>query len=519
MAGTVCFATGAATGVAARVAERAEFALLDDYRGSLFNMKSLITSLLAWGALACLPVYAQYKPLPGEGPSADAALTPQLLKQLEVSVPMTPQMRAVRNALAHQSIHSLTVNPDVENDTDALFTHVIKDPGSITDQKDSGRCWLFAGLNVFRPEVIDKYNMKDFVLSQAYDQFYEDLETANLSLELAISLRNEPIHSRTMDTLLQNFTNDGGNWNYVRALILKYGVVPESVMPDAYAASNTDEMDALLAARLRKAVAQIREASTNGADIAKLRDVKLAALADVYKILEVCLGKPPTSFQWRYETKDDDVRSLETYTPQSFRKKFLGDLDDYVSFANYPGQPMHARLQWAWDRNMADQPDFDAVNIEMNEMSAMVLKSVLADRPVWFAANSSAEGDKDKGLWLQDIEDKSDLFGVDFSMSKADTLAFDDGAPDHAMVITGVDVRHKVPVKWKVENSWGTDKGDGGWFIIDSQWFDRHVYQVIIQRKFVPPDLLALTKQKAILLPPWDPFADGAKARSTKPAR
>ncbi|HUA64680.1 MAG TPA: C1 family peptidase [Alphaproteobacteria bacterium] len=476
-------------------------------------MKSLVTSVLASAALAAVPVHAQYQPLPGEAPSSAAALTPQMLEQLEESVPMTPQVHAVRNALAHNSIQSLAINLDVENGTDRLFTHVIKDTGSIANQENSGRCWLFAGLNALRPEVIAKHKMNDFMLSQAYEQFYEELEAANRSLELGISLRDEPIHSRRLDTFLQNLISDGGNWNYVRALIEKYGAVPETVMPDDYSASHTGEMDHLLAARLHKAVAQIREASKNGARMAELREIKLAALQDIYKILELCLGKPPGAFQWRYETANGIVTRLETYTPQSFREKFLGDLDDFVSFANYPGQPMHARLQWAWERNMADQPDLDAVNIEMKEMTDMVLKSVLADQPVWFAANSSAEGDMKKGLWLQDIEDKSDLFGIDFSMNKADALAYDDDAPDHAMVITGVDVRDGVPVKWKVENSWGTKKGDEGSFIIDSKWFYRHVYQVIIDRRFVPPNLLTLARQKPILLPPWDPFTDWLKDR------
>jgi len=184
-----------------------------------------------------------------------------------------------------------------------------------------------------------------------------------------------------------------------------------------------------------------------------------------------------------------------------------------VSFANYPGQPMHAHLEWAWERNLADQPNLEAVNIEMKEMADMALKSVLADQPVWFAADSSAEGDKKKGLWLQDIQDKSDLFGIDFSMSKAEALAYDNASPDHAMVITGVDVRRGNPVKWKIENSWGKKAGDDGWFIIDSNWFDKHVFQVIIDRRFVPPSLLALTEQKTILLPPWDPFTDWATGK------
>ena len=463
--------------------------------------------MLATGA-----VHAQYEPLPGEGPSAAGALTPQMLKALADSAPMTPQLRAVRDALADNSIHSLTINPDVENGVDTLFTKEIAEPGSIADQKRSGRCWLFAGLNALRPGVIAKEKMKDFMLSQAYEQFYEELEAANRSLELAISLRQEPIHSRRLDTFLHNLISDGGNWNYVRALIQKYGAVPESVMPDDYAASHTDEMAALLATRLHKAVVEIRQPSHAGASVDELRGLKMAALQDVYKILELCLGKPPETFAWRYETKDDKVSPLETYTPQSFRRKFLDeDLNRYVSFANYPGQPMHAHLEWAWERNMADQPDFEAVNIEMKEMVDMTLQSVLMDQPVWFAANSLAEGDKKKGLWLQNIEDKSDLFGIDFSMSKADTLAYDSGSPDHAMVITGVDLRDGKPIKWKVENSWGKKSGDKGWFIIDQQWFDKHVFQVIIDRRFVPPSLLALTGQKPVLLPPWDPFTDWAK--------
>jgi bleomycin hydrolase len=200
---------------------------------------------------------------------------------------------------------------------------------------------------------------------------------------------------------------------------------------------------------------------------------------------------------------------LEFYTPKSFCKKFLAeDLDRYVSFVNYPGQPMNARLEWSWERNLADQPDMDAVNIEMKPMMEMVRKSVLADQAVWFAADSSAEGDGKKGLWLANIEDQSDLFGIDFSMNKADTLAFANGTPDHAMVITGVDIRNDQIVKWKVENSWGKDAGDDGWFIIDNKWADQHLYEVIVDRRFVPPALLALSKQKPVLLPPWDPFAD-----------
>ena len=356
---------------------------------------------------------------------------------------------------------------------------------------------------------IAKEKMKDFALSQADEEFYEKLEAANRSLELAIGLRKENVHSRRLDTFLLKLIADGGNWNYVRALVGKYGAVPASVMPDDYAAAHTDELVGLLSARLRKAVLEVRQPKFDSAEAADLQEWKMATLKDVYKILVLCLGQPPTSFEWRYENKDGKITPLEKYTPQSFYKKFLDpDLDRYVSLANYPGQPMNTHLEWAWERILADQPNFEAVNISADEMAEMAAKSILADQPVWFAANSGAEGDKKKGLWLQDIEDQQDLFGIDFSMSKADTLAYDNGKPDHAMVITGVDIRDGKPVKWKVENSWGEKAGDKGWFTIDSRWFSRHVFQVIIDRKFVPEKILAVSKQKTILLPPWDPFTD-----------
>jgi len=470
--------------------------------------KSLRFLLLAL-ALAAIPVCAQYVPAEGDSPSAGGAITPLMLKSLEDAVPMTPQLRAIRDALAHNSVHSLAINPDVENRTDKLFNHEIKDPGSIANQDKSGRCWLFAGLNMLRPGIIAKDKMKDFMLSQAYEQFYEKLEAANRSLDLAVSLRPEPIHSRRMDTFLQHLISDGGNWNYVRALIQKYGAVPESVMPDDYAASHTDEMVGLMSARLRKAVIELRQTRFDGAAEPALNEWKMSALRDVYKILVLCLGQPPESFQWRYEDKDGKVTAMETYSPQSFRRKFLDtDLSRYVSFVNYPGQPMHAHLEWAWERDMADQPNLEAINISMDEMVEMTVKSILADQPVWFGANAGAEGDRKKGLWLDGLEDKNDLFGIDFSMNKSDTLAYDNGTPDHAMVITGVDVENDKPVKWKVENSWGKDSGDNGWFSIDGRWFDKHVYQVIVDRRFVPPNLLALARQKPILLPPWDPFTD-----------
>lgn len=458
-------------------------------------------------ALAALPSFAQYQPGPGEEPTPSAGLSAQAIQEIQSSLTLTPALRATQNALADHKISDLVINHEKAIANDGLFTHVIKNPGSITDQEHSGRCWLFAGLNILRPQVMNKFNMKDFTLSQAYEDFWDKVERANRALELSVALSKEPLDSRKNMHLLKQPMDDGGDWNYVLALIDKYGVVPQSVMPDTFSAAHTDQMNTLLSAEVRKGVLALRQASNEGAPEARLRQIKMQTLAHVYKILVLCMGQPPQSFQWRYTGKDDKVSPLKTYTPQSFYKEFVGsDLHDYERFVNYPGKPMHARLQWAWDRDMADQPDLTAVNVTEEELAGMAKASVLADQPVWFASNAGVQGDRKAGLWAEGVEDYQDLFGLDFSLDKKDALATCDGAPDHAMVFVGVDIQDGVPDKWKVENSWGKKAGEDGFFSIDKGWFDKHVYEVIVDKRFVPSELQKLVDQKPFILPPWDPF-------------
>ncbi|MGA9753213.1 MAG: C1 family peptidase [Acidobacteriota bacterium] len=458
-------------------------------------------------ALAALPVLAQYKPGPGEEPTPAAGLSAKDIQQIQSSLTMTPSLQAAQNALADHAISDLVIDHKKAIAKDDLFTHVIKNPGSITNQERSGRCWLFAGLNILRPEVMNKFNMKDFTLSQAYEDFWDKVERANRALDLAVALSNEPLDSRKNMHLLKSPMDDGGDWNYVLALIDKYGVVPQNVMPDTYSASHTGQMNKLLGTEVRKGVLALRAASREGASAEKMQQIKMKTLDHVYKILVLCMGEPPQSFQWRYTGKDGKVSPLRTYTPQSFYKEFVGnDLHNYERFVNYPGKPMHQRLQWAWDRDMADQPDLTAVNVTSEELTEMAKASVLADQPVWFASDAGAQGDRKAGLWAEGVEDYDALFGLSLSMDKKDYLETGAGAPDHAMVFVGVDIQNGVPDKWKVENSWGKKAGDEGFFTIDKGWFDRNVYEIIVNKRFVPPELQKLTDQKPYILPPWDPF-------------
>lgn len=469
-------------------------------------MRRLALAALILAALA-LPALGQYTPGPGEDPDPAKALTPQAIEALRASFPRDASARAVQNALAENEIHALVTDREKTLADDTLFTKVIK-TGKITAQDQTGRCWLFAGLNALRPGVIKKHNLGDFEFSQAYGQFYDKLERANRTLELAIALRDEPLDSRKMAHLLSKPIEDGGDWNYVIFLLERHGAVPKSVMPDTFSAGHTDQMNRLLSTRMRKGILAIRKAAASGAPAEAFQAEKVATLKDIYRILALCLGEPPQSFSWRYEDKDKKVSPPKSYTPQAFYRDFVGvSLRDWVPFINYPGKPERAMLRFAWNRDSADGADMLALNLSTADMKKMALDSVMADEPVWFCCNSSVQRNSKTGLWDPGVQDYGALFGVDFSITKADQLAFLDGAPNHCMVFAGVNLTDGKPDKWKVENSWGDKRGREGWWTITDPWFDAHVYEVLIHKKFVPKELLDLQGQEPLIMPPWDPFS------------
>lgn len=467
-------------------------------------MKFRVCFVATLAIAASLLMFAQYTPLPGEEPFQAGALTPEIVESLRDSFVMTPQFKAIQNSLAENEISELATDRKKAISDDTLFTKVLK-TAKITNQEQTGRCWLFAGLNVMRPEVLKKYNLDDFELSEAYSQFWDKLERANRTLELAIALKDEPADSRKNALLLQKPIEDGGDWNYVRRLVSRYGVVPKNIMPDTQQAGHTGQMNKLLSTVMRKGIKSAREAKTPET----VASAKLNTLQEIYKILVLCLGEPPRSFEWRYEDKDKKVSPLKSYTPESFYREFMGSsFDNYVSFINYPGKPENAVLRFAWNRDSADGPDMRALNVSTARMQKMALASLMDDQAVWFCCNSSVQRDTKKGLWEMGLQDYSSLFGVDFSMSKEDQLRYYDGAPNHCMVLTGVDVQNGEIIKWKVENSWGDKRGREGWWTITRSWFDANAFEVLINKKYCPPELLKSAEQEPIVMPPWDPFSN-----------
>ena len=432
-------------------------------------------------------------------------LTDETIDKIRSSFKMDSHTRAMYNAITNSDISGLALNRNVLRQHNEIFSHKIEAKG-ITNQKKSGRCWLFAGLNVMRPAVIEKNNLKSFEFSQNYLAFWDKLEKANNFLERIIEFRDRDILDRQMEFLLRKPIPDGGYWENVVNLVEKYGVVPKEIMPETNSSGNTGLMNALISRKLRADAVKLRQMHEDDKPVRKLRAKKAKMLAEVYKMLVMNLGEPPKEFQWRFEDANSVVSDLRTYTPQSFYDVFVGvDLRQYVDIFNDPSKPYDKHYQIALTRNLYDGDDAHFANVQMQTLKAIAVKALLADEPLWFSCDVGKDQSREHGIMAMELFDYDSIYGTKMAMTKAQRSLFRESVPNHAMVLIGVDMQNEKPVKWLVENSWGEDKGSKGrWTLYDS-WFDTNVYSIIVKKEYVPKEVLKIFEQPAIKRPVWDP--------------
>ena len=439
-----------------------------------------------------------------------AGLSPQQLDELRASLKMDAATRAAMNAVSNNDIKDLALNRDIVMTNDDLFSVSLPTKG-MTDQESTGRCWMFAGLNTMRQSVIKKFKLDDFELSQSYLAFYDKLEKANVFLEFIIATTDRNLLDREMDVMLEDPVGDGGYWGYVANIVRKYGVLPKKFMSESRNSANTDRVNSMLTKLLRRDAMVLRKMAAEKKSMAALRAQKLDMLKDVYRVLVINYGEPPKTFVWRVE--DDSTKKLTdpvTYTPQEFYQEVIAtDLTDYVSLVNYPIHPYGKNYSINLTQSMADLPDMNFVNVDMKQMKDCALAALLDSNRVWFGCDMGPDVNGKKGLMVKGLYNYEELLGVELGMTKAERLDYRGSSSNHAMVLVGVDIVDGKPVKWKVENSWGKDRGDGGFFTMSDEWFDEYVLNVVVSSKYVPADVLAITKQKPVPLPVWDPMWRG----------
>ena len=435
--------------------------------------------------------------------SAQGGISADMLKEISKAYEGNANDKAIRNALNTTSISVLAENAENMAMIDTHFSDEVRTKG-ITDQKSSGRCWLFSGLNVLRAKMIDKYDLGDFTFSQNYVFFYDQLEKANLFLQGVIDTKDLPFEDRKVDWLFQNPIGDGGQFTGVSNLITKYGLVPADAMPETLCSNNTSAMSTQIKTLLRQDGLKLRAAGKK----ADLTAMKTDMLKEVYRILCLCLGVPPTEFQWaRYDSKGNFV-SEKTYTPLSFYEEFVNaDLENnYVMVMNDPTREYFKVYEIDYDRHVYDGENWVYVNLPVERIKEMAIASIKGNTAMYFSCDVNKFLNSKKGVADLNNYDYASLLVVEFTMNKTERVMTHASGSSHAMTLKAVDIKNGKPVKWMVENSWGASSGYRGNIIMTDEWFDEYMFRLVVEKQYVPADIMALLKQKPIMLPAWDPM-------------
>lgn len=419
--------------------------------------------------------------------------------------------RIAKNAVSASPIRKVARVPEALG-IDSRTFDVQLSQGDITNQKRSGRCWMFASLNTMRFRVMKKLNLKTFELSQAYPLFWDKYERANWFFQNIISTANDPATSREVAFLLLDPLCDGGQWDMFRSIVKKYGVVPKDAMPETHCSSNTGDMDAFLTRFLRGGAKTLREMVAAGAGADELSAKQAELLGQFYRMLAICLGEPPASFELRLRDKDDKLVASGTFTPKQFFDEYVEmNLDDYISVINAPtaDKPYFHSYSVRFLGNVAEDGGVHYVNLPVESLKRAAIAQLKDGLPVWFGCDVDQNYLQDDGMMGIDTMDVDGLFGVPVmaSMDKAARLDYGESLMTHAMVFQGVNLNGDgKPTLWRVENSWGKDHGHDGYDLMTDDWFSEYVYQVVVDKKYLTDEERAAYDEDPIELAPWDPM-------------
>ena len=432
-------------------------------------------------------------------------ITAEMMQQIRSSQTNTQAERAARNALAINPISELATNAENLAMIDTHFSHRVATKG-ITDQHQSGRCWLFTGLNVLRAKMISDLDLGELTFSHNYLFFYDQLEKCNLFLQAVLDTKHLPMEDRQVEWLFKNPLNDGGQFTGVSNLVMKYGVVPSEIMPENYQSNNTSQISNLLKLKLREYGLKLRAQKDRRAPVA----LKTEMLTELYSMLARAYGVPPTEFEWTLRNKAGEVISTKTYTPQSFYKEYFGDIDlekNFVMVMNDPSREYYKVYEIEYDRHVYDGDNWVYLNLPIDEVKALAIASIKDNTAMYFSCDVGKFLLSKKGTLDINNFDYESLMGVEFPMNKEERVRTFASGSSHAMTLIAVDLdENGTPKKWMVENSWGPQAGWKGNLIMTDEWFEEYMFRVVVDKKYIPAETLKLLEQKPIMLPSWDPM-------------
>jgi bleomycin hydrolase len=441
----------------------------------------------------------------------DGTLATADLERLRKDFSANPTNRLAQNAVTRVTVDDVAINREIVNSIDHSLSTTLDD-WKVTNQERSGRCWLFAGLNLLRVGVMRETGLKDFEFSQNYAMFWDKLERANYFLEAIIETAGRDVDDRTVAFLLETVAGDGGQWNMFAALVAKHGLVPKGYMPETQSSSNTGRMNSILRYQLRQGARTVRAAAAEGLEAA--RAAKAEVLEVIHRVLCIHLGTPPERFDWQWTDKDKKFHRDGVLTPQEFAAKYVDlPVNDYVCLVNdpRPSSPIGRTFTVEYLGNVIGGPRVTYLNVDVQVIKDIAAATLQGGEPVWFGCDVSQMMSNDYAFWDAELFDLPSVYDAPFDLDKAARLEYHESAMTHAMLFTGVDVLDGATRRWRVENSWGADRGKDGFFTMNDSWFGQYVFEIAARKSSLPAELQAALEAEPIVLPAWDPM--GALAR------
>ncbi len=434
------------------------------------------------------------------------ALTVYDLSVFQHDFASTPTYRLMQNAVTETPIDAVALNREIVTRADHTFsTHL--DAWKVTNQKQTGRCWMFAGMNLLRVSAMQKMQVEQFEFSQNYLLFWDKCEKANWFLEAIIQTADRDVDDRTVHYLLGRPVDDGGQWNMFVSLLRKHGLVPKVLMPETESSSNTSRMNQALLNELRQGARTIRDLKAAGGSDADCGTLKKDILTTIYRILSIHLGTPPLSFLWQWQTKDKVLQRDGELTPQQFAARYVTlDLDEYVCLVHDPRNPYGKTYTVDYLGNVVGGDPVVYLNVDIQCLKDLTQKALEAGEPVWMGCDVGKQMHRKLGLWDKDLFDFEGVYHTTYTNDKAARLRYRQTVMTHAMLFTGVDVVQGTPRRWRVENSWGDESGAQGYYLMNDNWFDEYMFEIATHRTYLSQELLRAFEDEPVVLPAWDPM-------------